>query len=265
MSARKIYVIFTIFLFSTSIYAQQENKKDSISIDKEHPLHKFQDLKLPDSIRVDLETEQDYKADAQELHRREVFVRSLMFLAPELYQGPIADPLLAMGYKSKVLTFTQDYSFDNVHQLEEDIQLQTNSSKRTYSELGVINAIQANVYYQPFDWLTMSGGVYASKYSIWNKHYNDMGFNASMRFKLHDRIYLRAHGMYSINSNDKKRFYPPSAIGLYPQTYFGGGIEFKVTEKFGVEGGMIRELNPMNGKWQNRPYIMPIFYSTGWR
>lgn len=269
MQIKKLFFICFMFLFSVSIYAQTENQRDSLQVEKMDPLHEFQDLRYNDSIHVTKETQNDYnKISPEEQRRREVFVQSLLFLTPELYQGPPPTPDLEKGYKpGKVESFTKDYNFFNGYSLTQGLALTTNSTRKTYMGMGGLYMISADLHYQPWSWLTVTGGMYTAKYSIAGPeglmHFNDLGFNASMRFKLHDRIYLHAHGMYSVNSNDKNRNFRPSMMNMYPQTYYGGGIEFKVSEKFGVEGGMVRELNPMNGKWQNRPYIMPIFYSTG--
>jgi hypothetical protein len=47
---------------------------------------------------------------------------------------------------------------------------------------------------------------------------------------------------------------------MYPQTSYGGSVEFKVTDSWGVMTGMEREFDPFRGKWVNRPFIFPVFY-----
>lgn len=271
MIIRREIGLFLMLMFSVGIYSQTESKRDSSFIDKQHPLYEFQDLRQSNNTSVSAtETVENYKMEPEERRRREIFVQSLVFLHSEGYVGPSPHPDLVAGYKAgNILSFTNDYVFYDEHELTNDLSLTTLSSKETFPGLGGLNLISADLHYQPWDWLSLSGGVYAAKYNMVGAkglmHFNDLGFNASMRFKLHDRVYIRAHGMYSINSNDKNRNFRPSMTGMYPQTYYGAGVEFKVTNKFGVEGGAVRELNPMNGKWQNRLYIMPIFYSTGRR
>ena len=45
------------------------------------------------------------------------------------------------------------------------------------------------------------------------------------------------------------------------QRYYGGTIEVKITDRFGLEGGMERHLDPFSGKWKNTPVIRPVFYA----
>ena len=109
------------------------------------------------------------------------------------------------------------------------------------------------------DWLVVSAGPYGAKYNLFGATYNDVGVNGAVKFILHDRIRLNGYGQYSVNG-DRNGVAGP-LMNMYPQTYYGGTIEVKITKNFGIEGGVIRELNPFNGKWVNRPYFAPVFYT----
>ena len=104
----------------------------------------------------------------------------------------------------------------------------------------------------------VSGGPYASKYSTYSADFNDFGASGSMKFIVTDRVRFNAYGQYSINA-DRNRIGGP-LMGMYPHTYYGGTMEFKISDKFGIEAGMIRELNPFTCKWENKPIIAPVFY-----
>lgn len=273
MIKKILFVFYSLLLFTISISAQIEDRRDSISISTEHPLNSFKDMKYSDSLKVESERHHISEVSVEEQKRRDFFIRSLLFILPTPYIGPSPNPTIEEQKNSRILSNSDDYAFYDTNQLEDNLYLQTSSLKTTYLGIGGITSIDANLTYRPTDWLTISGGVYSAKYLMPNSgmgpsgvpfsHFNDFGFSASMRFKLHDYIYLRAHGLYSINSSDNKRNFTPATAGMFPQTYFGAGLEFRATDKFGIEGGMVRELNPFNGKWSNRPYIMPVFHLLG--
>lgn len=44
------------------------------------------------------------------------------------------------------------------------------------------------------------------------------------------------------------------------QNSYGGTLEFKISDSFGIEAGAEREFNPMTRKWETHPIIMPVFY-----
>lgn len=256
---RFLVIAICSILLLTSGYAQTEVSKDSVSI--------IQAVKLPESnllneAKPDVEHLSETRAlSAEELQRRVDFVKRLQFDTPPLYVGPATENK-TLGEK---LPYNNDYSFYDYESLGNDFVLGGGSLYRSYPTIGAMQMVRADLGYRVADWLDVSGGVYGAKYTAYGYFYNDAGVNASMRFKLSDRVFLRAHGSYSINSHDKNRYIGPASMGMFPQTYYGGGLEFKISDSFGVEGGVIREFNPMKRKWENVPYIMPVFYSNGRR
>ena len=109
------------------------------------------------------------------------------------------------------------------------------------------------------DWLSVGAGPYASKYSLYGINSNDVGINGSIKFKLTDNISINGYGQYSAYAKQNNVYGP--LMNMYPTTYFGGTLEYKITGKFGIEAGIVRELNPFNGKWENKPYFAPVFYT----
>lgn len=258
---RKLLILICFTTCIVSSYAQTETNRDSISINIDNKLSKSSSL---DETKHHLNIDVNTKAlDPEELRRRAEFVKSLQFKTPEFYVGPPTGNQ-TLGEK---LPHTNDYKFSNYTSLEDDFSISTISQHNTYLSIGANRMVNINLNYQATDWLSLSGGVYGAKYNAYGQHYNDAGFNASLRLKLHERIYLRGYGNYSINSNDRNRYLGPAAMGMgaFPQTYYGGGVEFKISDNFGIEGGVVREFNPMKRKWDNIPYIMPVIYSNGRR
>jgi hypothetical protein len=101
---------------------------------------------------------------------------------------------------------------------------------------------------------TVSGGLYGGKYTLNNAFFNDAGVQGNASFLVNDRIKLHTFGNYSFNNT-------PTPFGaMYPQTSYGGAVEIKVTEKWGVMMGAEREFDVWRGKWVTRPIVYPVFY-----
>lgn len=254
---KKLISIFGFFLFFFSaLYGQEiEEKRDSIGIDIEKIIFDSNTKPKNDNRRyinlMDEEMKQPMSPEEQQ--RRQEFVRTVTFQAPKLYVGP---PTQEKSW-GKTMPNQNDYAYFNVMPVNEDLAMATSSTRTSYPMV-MVNQVQLNLIYSINDWLSVSGGVYVAKYGMLS-YQEDIGINASMRFKLNDRLYLKAHGRYSAAMHSGRNL-GQAMQGMLPQTYYGGGLEYKINDKFGVEGGVVREFNPMTRKWSNRPYIGPIFY-----
>lgn len=246
-------VFILLLAISASVYSQTEFPKDSFPPLKKKPIRMNE--QLDNYLNLDRSQDNFSNQDktyellkpATELKKYELNIPPL-----DVYVGP---PNEANTFSRN--PFINDYTFRGGYIINDELWLKSLSLRSTNPSLGAMNLVDIQLNYQPVDWLIMSGGTYGSKYSLYGFNYNDFGFNGALKFIPHDRIRFNVYGQYSINarSNDV-----PSMMGIYPTTHYGGTIEFKITEKFGVEGGMIRELNPFNGKWENRPIVRPTFY-----
>lgn len=258
-------IIFNL-LFVIPFYGQADEKNDSIKFRFEENV--FLKENQVDSNRFPLQIQQEENTPStlspEELKRREEFVKTLSFQVPKLYVGPVAKDI-KLG---KILPNNDDYYFYNFTPLNEEFATASSSTHISYP-VGDVSQIDLNITYTINDWLTVTGGVYMAKYRMpgsplmsgaFMNNYNDFGINTSFNFKLTDRLYLKAFGRYSVNMNDRSRPFMPAMEGIFPQTHYGGGFEYKINDKFGVEGGLIREFNPMRRKWTTRPYVAPIFY-----
>jgi hypothetical protein len=154
------------------------------------------------------------------------------------------------------LQFLNDYSFRSGMMLSDKMWLTSLSSQAGYPTLGAVRSVSLNFNYQPTDWLTIGAGPYGSKYHSYGFNNDDVGVNGLLKFRITDRISINGYGQYSVFA-DHNKVYGPT---MYPGTYYGGTVELRITDKFGIEGGVIRELNPFTGKWENRPYLTPVFY-----
>jgi len=257
---RKLVFILS-FTISISLFAQQEElPKDSIpEIKKEN--FKFNE-KLDNYLKSDADSES--KDDKNEIFNRKLpdydlseknYKKSFELNLPplDLYTGP---PLENNTFSH--FPFVNDYSFSSGLKLSDNSWLTSFSGHETYPTLGAIRTVDMKFNYQPLDWLVISAGPYGAKYNLGTRWFNDVGASGAVKFILHDRIRLNAYGQYSAFT-DKNGVHGP-LMNMYPQTYYGGTLEVKISDKFGIEGGVIRELNPFTGKWENRPYFAPVFY-----
>ncbi|MDU1905453.1 MAG: hypothetical protein E6772_11770 [Dysgonomonas sp.] len=174
---------------------------------------------------------------------------------PEFYQGPIHNYL-----SNSRDPYIDDYSYSTRYGLSDGSWLDTRSRHSTFPVLGSISDINARYNYNVTDNFTVSAGTYISKYRLGYNSYNDAGINTSLRYNINDRISIHAFGQYSAFARKHKLDSNGPYEGMFPQTHFGGAFEYKITDRFGLMGGMKRELNPMTGKWNNTPFIVPVFY-----
>lgn len=179
---------------------------------------------------------------------------NMRIYVPEFYQGPMYNYLSESKFP-----YANDYAYYAGYLLSDRSWLTTSSTYDTYVLMGAASNVGGTYHYLLADNLTLSAGAYMSKYVIGLETYNDMGVNAGLKYQITDRIAIHGFGQYSGFAN-KHKFDSSFSPWAYPQTNFGGAFEYKVTDRFGIMGGMERQLNPMTGKWRNVPFIMPVFY-----
>ena len=114
-----------------------------------------------------------------------------------------------------------------------------------------------NVQFTIFDRLDIKTGVYGANYSISGRRNNDFGFNADVGFWLTDRLKIAGMGQYSLNNSYGAM---SQGMGMYPQSYYGGYLEFKVNDNWGVRGGGQRQFDIRKGKWVTIPYFEIVSY-----
>lgn len=249
----KNLIVILLLALSPTLYAQTGTPEDTVRGLKKEPL-KFNE-------KLDNYLKPDYSPGSEKTTRPayaplkvETEDRKELKLPPlNVYTGP---PLENNTFTR--LQFLNDYSFRSGMVLSDRAWLSSYSAQTGYPTLGAVRTVSLNFNYQPTDWLTIGAGPYGSKYNFYGFHNNDVGVNGSIKFKLTDRISINGYGQYSVFADHNKVYGP--MMNMFPSTYYGGTLELKLTDKFGIEGGIMRELNPFTGKWENRPYFAPVFY-----
>lgn len=170
-------------------------------------------------------------------------------------------------------SYVYDYDYSGELKLADKLSVVSNSRRNTIPTVGSMIMTNPQLMYTPADWLQITGGAYGAKYNLSGHSFNDIGYNGALKIIPHDRIRFNVFGQYSVYSESNIHKLADTSIGTQthmnmggpmmhasPQRYYGGSVEFKITEKFGVEAGIVRELNPFNGKWENRRFIAPVFF-----
>lgn len=251
-------LVFILLLVTTTLaYSQTEMPKDSLPSLEKKPLqfNENRDQSMDFSIANKANALESTNPDIQPLKKEEVGPEMNLKLPPlDVYLGPPVESNTFTKYP-----FANDYAFYSGLGINDNTWISSSSIQDTYPTLGAVRTMRMNLNYQPTDWLVVSAGPYGSKYNLGGRALNDVGATGAVKFILHDRIRLNGYGQYSVNRKENGVQGP--MMGMYPQTFYGGTIEVKISSKFGIEGGVIRELNPFNGKWVNRPYFAPVFYT----
>ncbi len=138
----------------------------------------------------------------------------------------------------------------------ENFALGLTGSLRTYTSFGFSNSVSLGASYSPADWITFYGGAYASDNMIGMSRFKDVGLSGKMRIKVAEGLWINGYGQYSVYSNRPQTL----PFGMYPATSFGGTIEVKITQHFGIEGGAFREYDPFTRQWKTNYYASPVFY-----
>jgi len=253
--------LILFFILSASVYSQTETSKDSIA----------KPTGLPDNISGsakigEYSTDKIYQTNynneletsSWSKQERDSLLRRLNIYIPSYYVGPGMN----INRIPTTFPFENDYAFHAIWDvgLGNRGWLSTASTQSTYPTLGSMRSINASFNYRITDNLIFSGGPYISKNLIYGNPFDDMGLNGQMKFILHDRVRLNVFGQYSVYG--KQNFVGSNASGMFNQSSYGGSFEFKISDKFGIESGIIRELDPMTGKWTNKPFITPVFYGN---
>ncbi|NDW09516.1 hypothetical protein [Dysgonomonas sp. 520] len=256
--------IFTSLFLAIGIlasYGQQEQQSDTIStLQKLNEALENRSVESSSNFQSGFIGEMDKKqlldgvlvTPNSSVKAQEEAPHLLRFGMPKVYLGPAQEE----NYSS--YAFANDYAYYSNMPLANNMWLNTASTHETLPIVGAERNVSARLNYMPAKWIIFSGGPYATKYNAFNKHGNTFGVGGQMKVFLHERIRLNGYGQYSIYGKNDDMYVP----GMFQQTYFGGSLEFKITKHFGIEGGIIRELNPFTGKWQNRTFIAPVFYGN---
>ena len=261
---RKLLFI-TFICSSLCAYAQSEIPEDTIK--NRPPVKKEQ---IPFSPKENKRTGLDESQPQQSLQGEQQEEINL-HLPPSDYVEPLPWTDMKKIHFQKNI-FEWDFQRFADFLLSPEVVLTMYGSHNTYPALGSIKQAGAGVtYYSPDGHWELSGGVYAAHYSIsqpssitgaqyakrdaprgtqW-----DIGYNASVSYRINPYMRLHAFGQYSGygRSNSFHGYMNP----MYPQSGYGMVLELKVTDWLDLNGGMERRYDPTKMKWVNSPIFAP--------
>lgn len=252
----RLYTILISLTIATSLYSQIE-VADSVSLsnsmsEKTNSIHKDMTIK-EDWFKIDIEkpSRPDFMSADWQINQQGEY--ELMIPSSREFLYPPQHDEFATSYP-----FIYDYGLYTYRELSNKLYITSGSEQNTYPTMGTVRTVDGSLNYDLTSWLTVSGGTYMSKYSLRGGLYRDVGASGAMRFYIGDRVRINTFGQYSVYGKSNGVGYYES--GMFPQTHYGGSLEFKVNDKFGVEAGVVRELDPFSGKWKDRRYVAPVFY-----
>lgn len=233
------------------------------------------------SLLRDYRLELNYKTVARPMRlRKNTFQKGNVIIKSPFIQGCQLYPdnnHVVPGLTLKInqslngnFSFIQDYYYQSEpYRFSNQLAFSAISRRETYIGIGNLQIVNPQLNYNPTEWMRLSGGVYGAKVNFDGRPYNDFGYNGSVKFVPFDAIRINLYGQYSASGGDNLKSMQnrgsvnagSPSMYMFPQTSFGGALEFKVNDKFGIEGGLMRQLNPFNGKWVNVPFISPVIYA----
>lgn len=157
-----------------------------------------------------------------------------------------------------VSQFLLDQNLTNQFMISDFNNITTSHIQSNFIGLGGLNLVQGNYNFILGDNVDFSAGIYAAKFNIYNDFLNDGGFNGNLKFQLSDRININLFGQYSITGSNIA--ISPLISPIYPHSNFGGSMEIKVNNDWGIMMGTENEYDVFLRKWVTRPFIMPVFY-----
>jgi hypothetical protein len=135
--------------------------------------------------------------------------------------------------------------------------INTSRTSSSYYGVGGVYTVDANFNHEIGNFGVLTAGVYASKFNVYKSYYNNAGVNGNFKIKISDRLSMNLFGQYTPLEKTSEM---QMMTSMYPQSYYGGSIEFKVTDKWGIITGATREFDVFSRKWVTNPFIMPVFY-----
>jgi len=243
MCQMKKLQIFVAFLGLSIGYAycQDLSESDSLSLKRQITIETKPKTYLP----------QQFTKLPSSLNMNRLYIKQLLDFSPNT-------PILSLPvYNTNHLALDLKTNMYNEFPLNNTSWISTARTSTDLIGVGGIYKVSANYNQKIGEFGILTGGIYAAKFNIYNNFYNNAGVNGNFKLILNDRMSMNVFGQYTPMTNTSMmQLMSP----FYPQSCYGGSIEFKVNEKWGVVTGAEREFDVISRKWLTRPFIMPIFY-----
>ncbi len=154
----------------------------------------------------------------------------------------------------------QHYNNYKLYPLSDFTALLLNNQHQVFYGMGATDNLSGSFLFQPDDrWqISLTGAGYRTVDFTGLRTNFTVG--GATRFALTDRIGLNAFGAYVVNQGNTLNHSFPVLSPLAPQHTYGGTVDFRITEHWGVEAGTQMKFNPFTGKWDRQYIIGPKYY-----
>ena len=126
-------------------------------------------------------------------------------------------------------------------------------SFQSYPALGNIARASLSLTQPVGENLTLTMGISGNKYHIGRDAWNDYGVFGNARFRLNDRLALKAFGQYYTNPVASS----VGAISFTTASSYGGSLDIKMSDKFSLDVGAQRYYDPYTRTWHTVPILAP--------
>ena len=130
-------------------------------------------------------------------------------------------------------------------------------SVNPYPGMGSSNSVSVGRGWAVNDRITIYGGAYATDNLFYTSRFKNFGVSSRVRVQVAERVFVTGFGNYSIYNGADGQPLPPL---MYPGHSFGGSVEVKITDKFGLQAVAERSYNAFTRRWDNSYYVLPVFY-----
>ncbi|NLO70000.1 MAG: hypothetical protein GX102_03450 [Porphyromonadaceae bacterium] len=153
-----------------------------------------------------------------------------------------------------------NYDYLKFYPINYNSALILNNNQLTLPGLGASNSLSATYLLQPHERLSISLSGTGMRYVDFGGLKNNFSASGSARFALSDRIGINTFGTYSLYQLQNADYNTMMLSPFDHQTSYGGSIDFRITEHWGVEVGTITQFNPFTRKWETIPFAAPKYY-----
>ena len=118
--------------------------------------------------------------------------------------------------------------------------------------IGRINEASVSWVHQSGDRLSLQAALVATQLNMLFFHRHVLELKAEMSYHLSDHLSLHLFGNYDTGN-------PYNPYGRQ----WGGSLDWQITDRFGVEGGVRRSYNAVTGHWETLPIGAPYYNFNG--
>lgn len=108
---------------------------------------------------------------------------------------------------------------------------------------------------------SLSSHVDVMRYGFYRGVVNQYGIGGAITYHASDRVSVTLFGNYYTRLNN--RLMTPGMLGYAPFSSFGGVVDVRISDGFGLTTGVSAGYVPYNNRWEMRPVIMPYFSMKG--